>query len=241
MSQIKVHSFQLESLEFRFQDLASSDAVPIIMKELARDSYGLKKIPFKAGDVVLDIGGHVGCFSIVLARMCPKIQIYAFEPVPANAENFRQNLIHNQVHNVDLIPKAVTSDGRPITLYPNPQNTGAVMSPENYRMKPQPGVHSASVTLNAIFKAYQIQRCKLLKLDCEGFEFELLYHFAHLDQVDFLSAELHIQADKAHGEHNLQALKAYCESFIPAEHLHFDPLLLQHNFSASQVPKLNPG
>ena len=198
-----------------------------------------KKSPFEADDVVLDIGGHVGCFSILLARLYPEIQIYAFEPVPANVENFRHNLRHNQVQNVDLIPKAVTSDGRPIALYPNPENTGAVMSPENYSMKPRPAEHSASVTLSSMFKAYQIQRCKLLKLDCEGFEFELLYHFAHLEQVDYLSAEVHIQADKLHGEHSFKALTAYCERFIPAAHLHFETLLLQHNFNAAQVPKLS--
>lgn len=238
MPQLQSHRFTLNQIEFVFQDLASSDAVPIIIKELQRDCYGLHKIPFEAGDIVLDIGGHVGCFAIVLGRLFPEIQIYAFEPLPGNIHNFRHNLQQNQVHNVDLIPKAVTSDGRTIELYPNPQNTGAVMSPEKYSMKVRPGHHCPSVTLSSMFKAYQIQRCKLLKLDCEGFEFELLYHFAHLDQVDYLSAEVHIQTDKIHGEHSFKDLRAYCEKFIPAEHLHFETLLLQHTLNSTQIPRL---
>lgn len=225
MQKYKQYHLQIQGVELLIQDLASSDAVPMIAAELERDCYGLSQIPFCDGDVVLDIGGHVGCFSILLGRLYRKLHIYAFEPLAENIENFRHNLMLNNVRNVQLIPQAVTADGRDVNIHFNRQNTGAGISSENYALGRRASQQVNSLALDAIFKAYQIQRCKLLKLDCEGFEFELLYHSRHLAQVDYLSAEVHLQPERLQTGRDLRTLRQYCERFIPADQLRFESVV----------------
>ena len=48
-----------------------------------------------------------------------------------------------------------------------------------------------SITLDEIFDRYAIARCKLLKIDCEGAEHEILTNTSVLDGVEWLSGEFH--------------------------------------------------
>ena len=50
----------------------------------------------KATDcAVLDLGANIGLFSLVAARLNPKIQVYAYEPGPENADLMQINLLIN--------------------------------------------------------------------------------------------------------------------------------------------------
>lgn len=58
----------------------------------------------------------------------------------------------------------------------------------------QPGHYNLTVhsrTLDAIFAEYVQDRCRLLKVDCEGAEYEILSSTRCLDRVDYLGIELH--------------------------------------------------
>ncbi len=50
-----------------------------------------------------------------------------------------------------------------------------------------------SITLDEIFQKYKIKRCKLLKIDCEGSEYEILYNANAdvLSKCENLRAEFH--------------------------------------------------
>lgn len=67
----------------------------------------------REGMVVYDIGANVGFFSVLLARLVgPSGQVFAFEPVPANAEQIRYNARANSFSNVQVHTVAVSdSDG----------------------------------------------------------------------------------------------------------------------------------
>lgn len=48
------------------------------------------------GDVVFDVGGNVGFFSLALMKQCPGAESYSFEPLPSTYEKMQRNLELNQ-------------------------------------------------------------------------------------------------------------------------------------------------
>ena len=62
------------------------------------------------GSVFYDIGANVGFFSVIAGRRVGKDgMVYAFEPVPANADALAHNIAINGFSNIELIRAAVSS------------------------------------------------------------------------------------------------------------------------------------
>jgi len=57
-----------------------------------------------AGDTVYDIGAYIGYVSLSLAKSVgPSGQVIAFEPIPRNAQDFRESIEINRLTNVQLL------------------------------------------------------------------------------------------------------------------------------------------
>jgi FkbM family methyltransferase len=204
------------------QDYRSSFATDTIFKELQQDCYGLERMTFAPDDVVIDIGGHVGFFSILLAKLHPEIQIYAFEPIPDNYQHFQANIAHNHVTNIQLENRAITTDGRDLTLWMHPHNTGGSTAANllDTNASAQHRVYQVpSSTLDAVFMQHGIERCRLLKIDCEGSEHEILLNTSRLPQIDYLAGEFHINNKLTHQGYSIDRLVSHCQQFIPADHI----------------------
>jgi FkbM family methyltransferase len=215
--------FRIHGTTLDVVDVLKSVA-PTIAHELKIDSYGLKKIRFTPGDVVIDIGGHVGLVSIYLAKRHPQITVYAFEALPPNYEIFKENIVRNGVTNIVLENLAVTADGRDFHLMVHPDNTGGASGQQADMAAPTHDHYTVkSVTLDGIFERYGIERCKFLKIDCEGSEHEIL-HAAHvLDRIDWLSGEFHINAKLAGEGYSIDGLAEYLARYIPRDHITYEP------------------
>lgn len=78
-----------------------------------RGTYGGSEIPMfeqntKSGDVVFDIGAHVGYFSLLMAKLVgPTGRVFAFEPLPLNLKYLRQHVYGNNIENVEIYTAAV--------------------------------------------------------------------------------------------------------------------------------------
>jgi FkbM family methyltransferase len=175
-------------------------------------TYRLQDLTFKDGDVVIDVGAHVGIVSCYLAKKWPRIKIAAFEPIPANHKRLIRNLEVNGCTNVlpFAFRCAVTADGRDLTISGDPHtNTG------HYSAFAEEGSHSvltASRTLASFLHQNGIERIALLKLDCEGAEYEILYGMGGLlKQVDRLVMEVHENNVLEDGAR----LVAYAKRMIP--------------------------
>jgi FkbM family methyltransferase len=186
-----VHAFAINDVELLIGDALESAAARWIADELSNDSYGLGRIEFAPGDTVVDIGAHVGLFSIYLAKRHPQVRVIALEPDPTNFHNLSQNLVRNRIDNVIAENLAVTRDGRPFPISAPPSNSGGA---GGYYSETRGYRHAvvASSTLDDIFAKYEIATCKLLKMDCEGAEHEILTGTKVLDRVQWFSAEFHI-------------------------------------------------
>ena len=72
------------------------------------------------GRVFLDIGAHIGKWSVFVARANPEVQVYAFEPHPVTFEYLQQNVKLNRLRNVEPVHVAVSS-GRSKALFEMPR------------------------------------------------------------------------------------------------------------------------
>jgi FkbM family methyltransferase len=148
---------------------------------------------------VFDVGGHIGSFAVMLASLVPNALVQVFEPVPANYEMLRRNIAHaglrDRVH-----ARQAAVGGRPgfvavdaIGFSPDMRNTGghSVQGSPMYEVPPG-GVECIEVvTLGDAIDA--VGRVDLLKIDCEGGEFESLYGLTadHISRVGGMVGEIH--------------------------------------------------
>jgi FkbM family methyltransferase len=194
------------------EDHPTGSVVKSVIAELG-SSYGLESVQLSPGDVAIDIGAHVGVVSIYLAKRWPGIKVYAYEPNRANYERLVRNIQAEGVGEVVIAKNlAVTADGRTVTMRGNPaQNSGghSIFGVGNAEDCP-------STTLEEIFRENSIERCALLKVDCEGAEYEILYGADELlRQVDHLSAEFHLDVP----DRNAEDLVRFCSERIEPSHI----------------------
>ncbi|MCB1957747.1 MAG: FkbM family methyltransferase [Rhodocyclaceae bacterium] len=122
------------------------------------------------GDIAIDAGAHVGCFTIPMARRVgPQGRILAFEPQAAVFELLGANLSLNGLCNVDLRCAALGATAGRAAIrapdYDRPGNFGDVgLLPEG-RGEPVP-----VTTIDAL----GLPACRLIKADIQGMERALL-------------------------------------------------------------------
>lgn len=208
----------IRGVELIVGDAAGSNGATWVANETWLDEYGLSRIEFQRGDIVIDIGAHVGIFAIYAAKRHPGISVLAFEPDPVNFSNLLANIAANGVDNVMPYRLAVTRDGRPFTLDRPPDNSAAASG--YYAARDGYARSTAdSITLEQIFERYAIERCKLLKIDCEGAEHEILTSTSVLDRVEWLSGEFHINELLKERGHTVEQLMAAVGARIAPERI----------------------
>lgn len=200
-------------------DEPGSVAAIWVADEITRDCYGLSRITFAEGDVVVDVGAHIGLLSIYLAKLYPFLTIYAFEPFPKNVSNCQRNLALNHITNVHLSNEAITCDGRELALANEPRNTASASAVAATQQSYGAAGAICSVTLDEVFRRQRIERCKLLKIDCEGLEYEILYNTGVLDRIDYLSGEFHMNAYLNSQGYTPQRLHSYCAGYFSHDRL----------------------
>lgn len=208
-----IYSYELAGINFYFYDSIISNTVAWVQSEM--EAYNFNTIDFQEGDIVIDIGANVGMISIYLAKKYPFLKIYAFEPVKQNYENLLKNIEINNINEGIITAEnvAITKDRRNMNIITPLNNTGgssfcierdlnAINSNINLNVK--------SITFDDIFEKYNIDKCKLLKIDCEGAEYEILYNASenNLRKCNNMRAEFH--------GNELEQIKLYeyCHKYI---------------------------
>ncbi len=91
-----------------------------IYREIFVDKiYTSHGIVVKDGDIIFDVGGNIGLFTLFADRLAPNLRIYTFEPVAPIFEALQANISHATNHivavNVGLGDK---TEDRTILFYP---------------------------------------------------------------------------------------------------------------------------
>jgi len=199
---LKKYKVNVDNHELILYDIESSRTLDFVIPEAIHgDEYKTKNVDFKPGDVVIDIGANVGSVSIMLAKKYPFLKIYSYEAHPINFQNLQKNIKENNVSNIKAFNNAVFSeDNYFIDISLNIDNTGASNSfidPEEYPdiyEKEYSSVQVPTISLDTIIKENDIQNIKLLKMDCEGAEFDIFSNSELINQVPLenVGIEIHL-------------------------------------------------
>jgi FkbM family methyltransferase len=127
--------------------------------------------PIPDNSIILDIGAHIGAFSASAANAARGVSVYAFEPAPENLKLLSSNLARNNLSNVRLSPEAVSGQGGVRQLHLSDSPAGhSLHGSEPFERQ----LRVESVTLGEILDRHAIEAVDLLKMDCEGAEYEIL-------------------------------------------------------------------
>ncbi|MCJ7828064.1 FkbM family methyltransferase [Patescibacteria group bacterium] len=125
---------------------------------------------------ILDIGAHLGSFSVLAGSLYLDAQIYSFEPHPDNFGLLKENLSRNNLHQkASPFNFAVTGRSqKDARLIPCTKNSG--MHRLLIARQLSEGIAVKTITLEEIFLRNKLEKCDFLKMDCEGTEEEILLH-----------------------------------------------------------------
>ena len=134
------------------------------------------KNEIKPNDVVLDVGAHIGYFTLLFAKLVgSEGKVFSFEPEPKNFELLTKNIEINNYENVITESKIVSDKNKTCTLYTFETSSGAnrIYKPnENINVKP---IEVDSISLDEYFKNSEfLKRIKFVKIDVEGAELLVL-------------------------------------------------------------------
>lgn len=121
-------------------------------------------------DVIMDVGAHIGTFSILAARKVPKGRVYAIE---ASEDSFRllcTNMVLNNLFNVFPYRLALSDSDGTISLFYDNENWGhSIVSPLTGKYE-----IVRSMSLESFMNKNGIVRCNFVKFNCEGAEFPII-------------------------------------------------------------------
>jgi len=151
------------------------------------NEYGLP-VAFQPGAVVVDIGGHIGCFTIACMQRGAARAIVA----EAEAENHEYLLKNIKPYGdrVVALHKAVWRSDRPDgeVLFHTGYTDGGTNSGGG-RVFEKVGQPVHTVGLDTLLR--DLDEVEVLKIDCEGSEFPILYTSRLLDRVRRIVGEYH--------------------------------------------------
>ena len=204
-SQEKVLHFRKEPLRFVVRGRMDVWSIKETFLDAFYTRYG---VSIEDGWRVIDIGAGIGDFSVYAAYQKPGVTVYAYEPYPESYRLLVKNLGKNKIENVQPYNLAVWSGEGPLNLN---ISSGEPLKFESHRadhVQNDPDMLTVqAVSLESILNEHHLEKLDLLKLDCEGAEYDILMDAPPqiLHRVDRIIMEWHDFA----GVDDHHALAAY--------------------------------
>jgi FkbM family methyltransferase len=138
--------------------------------------------------IVIDVGANIGDFTMQVAKMCPKGRVYAVEPLADCVAVLRRNLALNYLVNVEILNSALGGHDGETRLF-----GAGVSSSEHFHIRGTSDSETVRITtLARLINDWQLERIDLLKLDCEGAEWDILPTATEvLPRIRQISMEFH--------------------------------------------------
>ncbi len=153
----------------------------------------LPKSIFTNNLTILDIGANVGYFSLFCLSKFKNTNIYSFEPMPNNFKLLKKNREDNSHVQFEIINKAVSDKKETIELQYDSNDdftTAASIYPNPHG---QDTIQVEAITLEDIVDQFSLSKIDILKMDCEGSEYKILYNLPDKlwGQITSLTMETH--------------------------------------------------
>jgi FkbM family methyltransferase len=156
----------------------------------------------RPGDVMIDVGAHVGIFSLVAARAVgPAGEVHAFEPIAFNYARLAENVELNRLANVHTNQAAVGAETGEISLGLDPQvpvNQSSAWQAGYAVGQASQAVTTPLLSLDEYAAGHLFGRpVRFIKIDVEGYEPRVLTGMRQLlaaGRVDVLLVEVNLYA-----------------------------------------------
>ncbi len=174
-----------------------------------REIYTPPGYEIRGGDSIIDIGANIGVFATFAATRAKGVKVYAYEPFPENVAWLQRNVEESGLTNVEIYPQAVAGFTGTRRLQTDSSNW--IMHSLRNEDTKEEGLQVSCVSLDEVMNENGIERCDLLKLDCEGSEYEILQDCTPdtLRRVRRIVAEYH---EGVHGAGTGRGLCRFLES-----------------------------
>ena len=139
-----------------------------IMKRgrILAESYCLQNINFNADDIIIDCGANYGDLYISLCDRIKESNYIAIEPGPVEYRSLVSSLPDAQVLNLGLS----NTDGELEFYLCSKSGDSSIVEPKNYTEVIKVQVK----TMDSLMKDLNLSKCRLFKLEAEGWEPEIL-------------------------------------------------------------------
>ncbi|MBI3675225.1 MAG: FkbM family methyltransferase [Proteobacteria bacterium] len=173
----------------------SHEPIPEILREIWIDRcYAPRTGALEAlgPGVIVDIGAHVGLFTLWAKSVWPSARVVALEPSHTMFSYLARNIADNALQDVVPIQVGCAGKNELRPLYAGGHEGANTM----YIRDGIVGLkHDIQVwSLDHLFQKMNITNCPLLKLDCEGAEYEILFNASDetLSNIANITMEYHV-------------------------------------------------
>ena len=129
-------------------------------------------IHISPGDIVIDIGAHIGCFTVLAAKAGARV--FSFEACHANYVMLERNVRLNKLANVQIFNTAIAGkrEKRQLFLSDDPAHSGrhSLILTRGARTQ-----EVSTISLDDVLIKNNLRSIDLLKIDSEASEYEILY------------------------------------------------------------------
>jgi FkbM family methyltransferase len=167
-------------------------------------SYTPKDFEIHENDTIVDIGAHIGVFSIFASQSAKRGIVYAIEPIKENFEMLKDNIEINRIQNIIPIENAVSDKTGSKQIF-----LGDTGMHSFYFDRGNKRTDVRTISFKDFIEQNEISRIDLLKMDCEGAEYEILFGCPEdiLEVIRRITLEYH----NIDNVHNVLFIKEFLE------------------------------
>lgn len=196
----------------------------------------------KEPKVIFDIGANIGSISLPFSKKFPNSIVYAFEPTYYAFEKLNENLNLNPELRTRIVPVQVflsyeNKDGKENAVYSSWKIDGSKQDHPIHGGILQKSTDK-QITLDSFVEKEKIETVDLMKIDVDGFEFDIL--LGAISTIDRFRPTIIFEFMGHTGESTKAEFEKYIQFFENKKYTLFDstskvPLTLQN--IESNVPK----
>lgn len=151
--------------------------------------------------VIMDVGAHIGTFSMLAGSKVPRGRVYALEASKEAFNYLTINIALNQLRNVQATLVALAGGQGRTVLYYDEGNWGHSIT-KRFSSR---GEEVQTNTLAGYMAEHGIERCNFIKFNCEGAEFPILLNTSAqvLGRINLMFIHYHCDLAQEYYLHSL--------------------------------------
>jgi FkbM family methyltransferase len=142
-----------------------------------QDNFEFVKSNVKPGDVVLDIGGHIGLMAVLFGKIVKENgKVFSFEPTPGSYLNLRETIRINKMNKiVSPLNMAVTERSGPVDFFISDNIVDVANTLTPYEKNKELKVIKVEATsIDDFVIKHKLNKINFIKIDAEGAELKVL-------------------------------------------------------------------